>query len=175
MNNSTNKNEGIDSNPFLGIILFFVIIILVFLIGYNYLTYYFLLVSPLFFWSIIFTMIYFFESRSYIFAIKVFAISFVASSFIFFTELFYLYKFLPFVNSFVSFQSIRSIQGGFIIPFLLVIITLLLPLLIYTAIKFISKKIPGMKFPLRAFIYFFYIPIQINLFIMLWVFAINAR
>jgi hypothetical protein len=78
----------------------------------------------------------------------------------------YIFAIKAFVISFVA-SSFIFIAGFYIFRFLL-------PLLIFAAIWFISEKNPGMKFPLKAFISTFSIPILIDILFISIIFAINA-
>ena len=90
---------------------------------------------------------------------------FFAIAMYFFESRSYILSIKAFVISLVS-SSIILITGFYIFPFLL-------PLLIFAAIWFISERIPGMKFPLKAFISIFSIPILINILFFSIIFAIN--
>lgn len=105
---------------------------------------------PMFTCSIFFAIgMYFFKSKLYTYAIKAFVASFVASSFILST----------------------GVITGLILPFIL-------PLLIFAVIWLVSGRNPDMKFPLKAFISTFLIPILINIagiFYLLLIFGVNSR
>lgn len=109
--------------------------------------------SPMFVCSIFFALgMYVFKSRSYTYAIKAFVCSLVVSSVIF-------------------------IFGLYNMPLIAVILFLffpLFPIFIFSAIWFISKKVPGMEFQLKAFISLFFFPILIIFIILLWTYAISA-